>query len=209
MVIKKSKRNTILAIIVGVLILGYAAFYFIRPVKDLAYTGYYWLFKWDHFNKGDKMYASKKFIKADKSITIIGIFKLMRPLTLDELTHLDPFLADKIHLDEKKINPNAEPILVYCHKGFSREKMNAQPSTYIGTYLGSSYLSMEGEDANRNKVNFKTIFFKIKPNKNIFLDNEGYLSKYELPPNYIGVDSTLYIFPFDAANTEQDLQRIK
>jgi hypothetical protein len=193
---KKIKVSII--VIASICFIGYIAS-FNDFVNDLEYTGYYWLFKFDHFSSGDKIYASGSFVD-DKKATAIPLYRIMRPLTSDELNDMDEFKKSQLHINEHNIDLNAKPIAVWCHKWLIKSGMEAQHSSFIGTYWGSNYLGIKGEDKNHNPRILHTIFFAIKPNQRVFLDHGDEIYKEELPVNYTWADSTFYIIPFAAAN---------
>lgn len=196
------KVKIIIIAIISICCIGYIAS-FNNYVNDLGYTAYYLLFKLDHFSLGDKIYASNSFI-TDKTATAIPLGRIMRPLTADELNDMDQFQKYQLHINEKNIDPNAKPLMVWCHRWLTRSGMVAQHSSHIGIYLGSDYLGMKGEDKNHNPRILHTIFYAIKPVKGVFLDHGEDIYNKELPVNYTWADSTYYVISFAA--TKQNVK---
>lgn len=164
---------------------------FNQTIRSLAYTGYYWLFKFDHFNTGSKMYASNNFINDNKSNGLV-LYRIMRPLTSEELRSMDTFEKSKLNIDEDHINAEAKPLAVSCNKWLTKSGMKLQHSSYVGTYLDSKYLAINGTDKDHNPVILHMLFYAINPNQHVFVDN-GRIYKNELPVNYTWADSTLYL----------------
>ncbi|GAA4093210.1 hypothetical protein [Mucilaginibacter panaciglaebae] len=193
---KKFKVSII--VIASICCIGYIAS-FNHSVKNLAYTGYYWLFKFDHFSSGDRVYASVNCMNQTQ-FGALALFRLMRPLTLDELKLMDQFTEPNLHIDKRHINSNGKPILVRCDKYLLKEKMKIQHSTYLGTYIKANYLAIAAIDGNHKNTTVNTIFFAIKPNPLVLANYE--INNYTLPINYTWADSTLYIIPFDVSNKD-------
>jgi hypothetical protein len=194
-----SKKFKVSIIVIGsICCIGYIAS-FKHSVRNLAYAGYYWLFKFDHFSSGDKVYASKSFMNQTQ-FGALGLFRLMRPLTSDQLEIMDQLTEPYLHIDKRHIDSNAKPILVRCDKYLVKEKMKIQHSAYIGDYIKSEYLPIAAMVNEGQQGTVNTIFYAIKPNPRILTNFE--INRYTLPANYTWADSTFYIIPFNVSNKD-------
>jgi hypothetical protein len=130
----------------------------------------------------------------------LGLFRLMRPLTSDQLEIMDQLTEPYLHIDKRHIDSNAKPILVRCDKYLVKEKMKIQHSAYIGDYIKSEYLPIAAMVNEGQQGTVNTIFYAIKPNPRILTNFE--INRYTLPANYTWADSTFYIIPFNVSNKD-------
>lgn len=188
----KPKKNNKLWIFAGIL----AAFITIVLLNfTLAVEGYNYIFNSAHFNGGDKVYASQRFFDI-KQVNAIAALRLIRPLTAKEIDNNMAIDEEKRSRLKQSLNLSLKPYVTDIHILFSKEKMQEDGTTFLGTYLDKTLIDVKNIPGISEG---KAILYRLKPDmKNIDINPQF----DSVPENYTIADSVYYIDPLMAGNQE-------
>ena len=157
--------------------------------------GYYYVFKFDHFEAGDKVYIAQTYFN-DKSVNALGTMELIRPLTKADLDTMGYTFKEKLTITPQ-INDSLKPYLSHLGPSFDIDKMKQYKSGFIGTFKG--YKITYVKDIS-NKHYVRALYAIIEPNKKVF--DKDYSFTYAPPKNYTLADSNIYVVPFYISRNE-------
>lgn len=154
-------------------------------------VGYEYVFKFDHFSEGQKIYLPKRNpFNHNRPIQTVVLMKLIKPLNEREIDTM--LISDRQKTILKaKIDPSAKPYLINAGdvvRCFDK-------SSLVGTYAG--------HDVERVMSNVNTLVFVntyiIKPDTKA-LEVQNY---HDLPEGYTWANNNYYIAPVLVSNEDQ------
>ena len=178
------------ACVITIVIIGYININYIA-------LGYDYLFKYPHFNKGDKVYVSQNYFD-DKRWGAIGTLRLVQPITSQDVEN-SGLIGKKVNDIKLSDAPSLKPYLLSLTGVFNFDKVKKQKSGYIGTFIKSSFYYLKVPDGKY----ILTIAYVIEPNKKVFTqDQDDYQHEYRVPKDYTFADNNTYIYPLWISNVE-------
>ena len=194
---KTPQRNTkrkwgiiMLSSIIIISVIGYLN-------KDWLYSGYYYVFKYDHFEKGDAVYISPDYFK-DTNSNGVELLRLIRPLNNSEVDQLPSLSNDEKTLIKLSLI-NSKTYLIAPHIDILKKYLVANKTYKIGTYVKKDMVHIPMIDGNGKPVIILGLFYAILPDKQvIYTDPNPYLK--DMPKYYTWANNTLYVFPSDISN---------
>ena len=177
----KSKRHkswlVSISIVILIFIIGYLNF-------NKVYVAYAYLFKIDHFNAGDKMYANQN--------GAIGLCRIIRPLTDADIDTMQVSDTEKLRL-QLSLKDLPGPYFINVEDYVS----TVEKSNYIGKYIGHEFLKTIATNKKMVIVNM----LAFKPNAKA-IGTTDIIHEFKLPHGYTWANNTYYLYADIVSNKE-------
>jgi hypothetical protein len=167
--------------------------------KTWFYNNYDYLFKSAHFNIGDAVFIKEDLLN-DPEINAVGLYREIRPLTAQEIDTI-LFISDSDRNSLKSKLKNSKSYLTDAHISIMKESLLKFKTRKVGNYLKRDILNFKGLDKNGEEVVTPINFYALKLDEKVsYTEPLPYVNP--LPKYYTWANKTLYIHPFDTANSD-------